>query len=205
MKEVIFSEIFLIFFLLLTPVSIATVSLGVQPSVINVTLSPNYPTIVIPLRLWNEGDEDAVFKLVPDDKLLEFVDFNETEVSVPAHTDRIYNYVEKPITLHKTEGNKSVETGIYISSTPTGSGMVKIIPRVFMKIYIFQSDTATEGKPYTFPTTTTTQPEQIQTYNNSSSTTQPFFLQPPLLWLIIAVVLIGLVLIGRYLYTTKPF
>lgn len=161
----------LLLILLAVPSVQATTSIGVQPSILEVSLSPDYDRIVIPLRLWNSGDEDANFTLTPAESLKEFTDFTTTSLIVPKNTNRIDNYVEVPVVLKRTTGNKSVETGIYITGRPLNeeAGMMKIIPQVFMKIKVNQWDVSQPNvPPFSFPTPA---PEPTSSSGGSSSPT----------------------------------
>jgi len=158
-----------LFIFLFIPIAFATYSVGVQPSYITLYLAPNFPNIVLPLRLWNSGDESVNFTVEVSDNLYEFTTFRNTSVYVPAHGNITYNYREVDITFKKTSGNKTVDGFIYVYAKPS-EGMIAVVPRVLVKVYIVQTETpAFQSYSFTTPqinqtqATTTTQQQQTTT------------------------------------------
>lgn len=181
------------------------VSLGVQPSQINLFLSKTNDRIILPLKLWNSGDTSANFTLTPVN-LTEFTNFSTTSIFVPANTTRLSNYTTVTIIFTKTTENKTVVGGIYIQARPISTNaIVKIVPQIFMRISINQTDVETEEAPYSFP--------QSPVANTSNQSSIPnvipnqgggggFFSRIPLMvWIIIASILIGL-LVWWFMFRT---
>jgi len=215
-----------LFIFLFIPIAFATYSVGVQPSYITLYLAPNFPNIVLPLRLWNSGDESVNFTVEVSDNLYEFTSFRNTSVYVPAHSNITYNYKEVDIPFKKTSGNKAVDGTIYVYAKPSG-GMVAVVPRVLVKVYIIQTE-APASQPYSFTapqinqtqttttqqTTTTTKPPQpgstsanttITNTTNSTNATNtsqelPFFLKIILIVAIVVGFALLIFLVARVIY-----
>jgi len=135
--------------LLAMPLAQATYSIGVQPSIININLSPNYPSIVLPLKVWNSGDEDVNFTVEVSSNLYEFTTFRNETILVPARSNVTYNYKEVTITFTKSSGTKFVNGTIAVYAKPSG-GTVAVLTRVLVKVNINQTDTLA-SEPYSFP------------------------------------------------------
>jgi len=158
---------------LFIPIAFATYSVGVQPSYITLYLAPNFPNIILPLRLWNSGDESVNFTVEVSDNLYEFTTFRNTSVYVPAHSNITYNYREVDITFKKTSGNKTVDGFIYVYAKPSG-GMIAVVPRVLVKIYIVQTETpAFQSYSFTTPQINQTQTTTTTTQQQQTTTTKP--------------------------------
>jgi hypothetical protein len=154
MKRLVFT-FFLFFFLFsISQIVFADFSIGVQPSTIELNINPKYDKITLPYRLWNQGSDTITVTINPVN-ISEFTNFTTVNITLSAHTNRTNGYITLPIIFRMTSENKTVEGGIKIRPIPPETGMVKIIPEVFARIKIIQTDVNT-GKPaYSFPTNST--------------------------------------------------
>lgn len=140
----------LLFILLINPVSAETVSIGIQPTEMKI-----YETQDRTIRFWNEGPTDAIYWVVVEDDIKEYVRcrFCEEEFIVPADGNRINDYLGKTISFISLP-NSLIESGIYVYGKPANSevdeGMVAIQPRLKINVAIGPRPTTT--------TTTTTLP-----------------------------------------------
>jgi hypothetical protein len=160
----------------------------------------------LPLKIWNQGDTDGNFVLTPVN-LSSFTNFTTTTIFVPANTTRLANYTTVTLVFTKTTGNKSVIGGLFIKAQPLGEhAIVKIIPQIFMRISINQTDVETEQAPYSFPTSpvanTSNQSSVPNVINNQGGGGGFFFRIPAIVWIIIASILIGL-LVWWFMFRTS--
>jgi hypothetical protein len=155
MKKMALIPIFLILF---TGIAFAQkVSIGVEPSQVVI----NSPTVVA-FKFFNpEGDSNAVYWIVIENDLKEYVSCNwcGSEFTVPKGSTRYNNFITKEIEFTKA-GN--ISSGFYVYAKPENStGQVVIQPRVKVNVILTKQQTTT--------TTTTTQASSNQ--NQASSTT----------------------------------
>ena len=127
------------------------ISLSIQPSVIRLNLDKQYTTITVPYRVWNSGNTESLFTLIPVN-ISEFTNFTTINFTLKAHTTRTENYTEIPIVfkVNTSFSNKTVNGGLILKSFPSGEGMVAIVPQVFAQIKITQTDVKTGEPAYTF-------------------------------------------------------
>ena len=150
--------VFLLFLLTLPYILAETISIGVQPSKVEIELSDSKPQVILPLMLWNEGSLDLNYSLEPKDDLKEFIKCKEgfwcgEKVFVPGNTSKQEAKVVN-ILFTKSDGDKVVDSGIYVKPELEGSGMLVIQPQVLVKVKVIQS-TTTIPKPRKDRTTTT--------------------------------------------------
>jgi len=191
---------FIIFLLFLPLVSAETVSIGIQPTEINILTSQ---TRII--RLWNEGPTDATYWVEIDDDIKDYVscDFCYEEFNVPANGDRINDFIAKEITFNSPP--EAISSGIYVygrpASAPPQDGMLAIQPRLKINIHFNTQPTTTTTtipsssssdstwwNPFTWfpPTTTTTSTTTTTTTiidtNTTTTTLDPYWddwINPP--------------------------
>jgi len=135
--------VFLLFLLTLPYILAETISIGVQPSKVEIELSDSKPQVILPLMLWNEGSLDLNYSLEPKDDLKEFIKCKEgfwcgEKVFVPGNTSKQEAKVVN-ILFTKSDGDKVVDSGIYVKPELKGSGMVSIQPQVFVKVKVIQT------------------------------------------------------------------
>jgi hypothetical protein len=134
------------FIFLIPVVGSSTIGLGVEPSLVNISLAYN-KEIAVKFKFWNEGDTDTVYTIVPKPELSDFIVFdnpnywhNETFI-VPKHTSRLSGFQTKEI-LFRGKLNKKIdkfETGIFIYGEPVGEqehGVVTIKRSVFVRMFV---------------------------------------------------------------------
>lgn len=171
-----------IFFILFASPSKATLGIGVMPSKTEVVLSDETPRVYIPLKIWNEGTDAGVYKIIPDSNILPFMSTTCMEPGywcegqtfvIEGKTDRFTNYTRVDILFkRKISGEREVDSGFYIVGellNKTGGGMVGIEPRLFVKVKVKQTGNADYPDEYSqtehsdgmsgFATTTTTETE----------------------------------------------
>lgn len=136
MKKII--TIFLL--LLFIPfVKANSIGIGVEPSIVNVELSSVDPVKVVEFKIWNEGDTDTNFTIIPAQLLKNFTDFEEKTYFVPANTTRLGNYTSfKMLFVKKTYGDKELETGFYIRAEVPSNATIGVTPQIFVKTRIKQ-------------------------------------------------------------------
>jgi hypothetical protein len=160
----------LISFFFIIPLANATIGIGVEPSLVNITLVYNMQ-ISIMFKFWNEGDTDAIYQIVPEDSLKDFIVLNDSSYyqgenfTVPNKTNMVSTYVLKEILFRgmKNETSK-FETGLSIYGEPIVSqgGMITIRRRIFVKMFV-------ENYPSTITTTTTTSTTTTTQQSSSGS------------------------------------
>jgi len=185
MKRLVFTAFFTYFLLfLIIPNVQASFSIGVQPSTIELNLNPKFEEITLPYRLWNGGTDDLNVSLIPIN-ISEFTNFTTINVTLKANTSRIENYLTVPVVFKMTTGNISTSGGIMIKPIPPskeaggGSG-ASIIPQVYAKVKIIQTDTNTNKPAYSFPANTTNNtitPPPQSSVGQFISNIQNFFIQ----------------------------
>jgi hypothetical protein len=151
------------FFFLIPVVFSQTIGIGVEPSLVNLTLVYG-KNITVNFKFWNEGDTDAVYTVIPESNLLDCISLdsnywhNETFI-VPNKTQRLSGFVTKELLFTGLNKTTSLETGISIYAAPVGEqrqGMVTVKRNVFVKMFIENYLPATTTTTSTTMTSTTT-------------------------------------------------
>jgi hypothetical protein len=171
MKCIVFTFFFILLFLTPSIRADGNITMGIQPSFIEVHLTPSNDRITIPLKIWNQGSDNANFTLIPFN-LTEFTDFTTTSVIVKGNTTRTSNYTVINIVFKRGAGNKTADGGIYVKAEPLGeAGVIKIIPQILMRIRVIQTSVDTGEPPYSSSPTeggkiipTTTPPENTSLF-----------------------------------------
>jgi hypothetical protein len=152
-----------LFFLLLIQSASATIGIGVMPSKID-NMILYYPRIALPLRLWNDGTESAIYTIIPDDSIRPFMASNCAEsgywcdgqtYTITGNTPREQAMNLNILFVKPNDTYIEFDTGFFVSARPVNSvnssGPISIEPRVFVKIHLMQNNTTLP-----LPTTTTT-------------------------------------------------
>lgn len=206
MKRLVFTAFFAYILLsLIIPNVFAEFSIGVQPSIISLSLSPQHDQITLPYRLWNQGNDTITIKIIPMN-LTQFTNFSEMNVTLNAHTNRTEGYVTIPVVFRKTSGNITTEGGLLIRPIPPNDGMVRLIPEIFARVLINQTDKNTSSPAYTFPTTNVTAnvtgSNTTTGSSQSSESTQNFFIQNLKavgIAVVVLIIIVGMILSYKYL------
>jgi hypothetical protein len=184
-------KLLILIFLLLIPLANAqTIGIGVEPSFASITIRYN-TQVMLKFKFWNEGDTDAIYALIPEGNLTEFIVLNNSEYwhneifTVPKNTQRLSGFVNKTI-LFESNRNETIpkfETGISVygePSIPSQPGIIQIKRRIFVKMFLENypeipkpTSTSSTTTTTTIPTTTTSAETEtgIGSDSNSYSTT----------------------------------
>jgi hypothetical protein len=175
---------------------------GVQPSSINIFLSKDVNSVNIPLRVWNEGNEDITI-IVSTENLSQFTTFSSREVLLKSHTDRLNNYTTVDITFNKNSGEKQVNGSIFITPKSSGSGIVSIISRAKVNVYVTQTDKKVDTPAYSFPSSSSGSSSSNPLINtskiNTTNTTSDSHVLPLFFRIILAIIVLSGISVAMYL------
>jgi len=154
-------------------VNAQVISLGVEPTEVDLYLSPSNRQTWVDFKFFNpKGEVDAEYWLVPDKTLNEFINHDCVDnywcdernlIIVPKGTEKTKNPVHSRVLFKYNGKNFDGETSLFVYGRPVGSreeGTVSIQSRVKVRVRVHQ----------TVPITT-----QISTTQNQNSGRNHFF------------------------------
>lgn len=197
MKSIVFTVFFTCFLLFFISNVFAEYSIGIQPSIIQLSISPNYDQMIVPYRLWNQGSDPINISIVPEN-ISDFTNFTALNLTLKAHTNRTDGYITIPIVFKRTTGNISTEGGLKIKPILPSNGTISLIPEIFARVLINQTDKNTNNTPYYFPVNTSSSGAS----GSISETTQNFFIQNKKT---IGIIVIGILVVIAMLAIYKFF